>query len=99
TSRSTSMCSWSACDSLGFTDTAAMSKTTNVTGYIELWAASQSSHVPSCRALVGSLASFDTSNLVNNEGPWPAGYEKACSPPSVADYTTMAGHLYYTQNK
>ncbi|CAL4063764.1 unnamed protein product, partial [Meganyctiphanes norvegica] len=69
TSRSMSMRSWSACDSLGSTDTVAVSDSTNVTVDTQSsGAASQSSHAPSCRALAGSLASFDTSSLVNNEG-------------------------------
>jgi hypothetical protein len=29
-----------------------------------------SSQTPSCRALAGSLASFDTSSIVNTEGGW-----------------------------
>ncbi|XP_069169522.1 sushi domain-containing protein 4 isoform X2 [Procambarus clarkii] len=70
TSRSMSMRSWSACDSLGSTDTVAVSDSTNVTVDTQSsgGASSGTSQAPSCRALAGSLASFDTSSLVNNEG-------------------------------
>ncbi|MPC60261.1 hypothetical protein E2C01_054300 [Portunus trituberculatus] len=63
------MRSWSACDSLGSTDTvAAASDSTNVTVDTQSsGGASTGSQAPSCRALAGSLASFDTSSLVNNE--------------------------------
>ncbi|XP_050692400.1 uncharacterized protein LOC126983611 isoform X2 [Eriocheir sinensis] len=65
--------SWSACDSLGSTDTvAAASDSTNVTVDTQssggVSTGSAPSQAPSCRALAGSLASFDTSSLVNNEG-------------------------------
>ncbi|KAK8378444.1 hypothetical protein O3P69_011150 [Scylla paramamosain] len=68
--QSSSMRSWSACDSLGSTDTvAAASDSTNVTVDTQSsGGASTGSQAPSCRALAGSLASFDTSSLVNNEG-------------------------------
>ncbi|XP_066951483.1 uncharacterized protein [Macrobrachium rosenbergii] len=68
TSRSMSMRSWSACDSLGSTDTVAVSDSTNVTVDTQSGTSSNGSQAPSCRALAGSLASFDTSSLVNNEG-------------------------------
>ncbi|XP_042232395.1 uncharacterized protein LOC121873144 [Homarus americanus] len=70
TSRSMSMRSWSACDSLGSTDTVAVSDSTNVTVDTQSSGgpSSGTSQAPSCRALAGSLASFDTSSLVNNEG-------------------------------
>ncbi|XP_071537075.1 sushi domain-containing protein 4-like isoform X2 [Panulirus ornatus] len=70
TSRSMSMRSWSACDSLGSTDTVAVSDSTNVTVDTQSSGGTSSgaSQAPSCRALAGSLASFDTSSLVNNEG-------------------------------
>ncbi|KAK7018696.1 hypothetical protein SK128_026495, partial [Halocaridina rubra] len=67
TSRSMSMRSWSACDSLGSTDTVAVSDSTNVTVDTQSGTSSSGSQAPSCRALAGSLASFDTSSLVNNE--------------------------------
>ncbi|KAK3851290.1 hypothetical protein Pcinc_042055, partial [Petrolisthes cinctipes] len=63
--------SWSACDSLGSTDTVAVSDSTNVTVETQSsggTSSSSASQAPSCRALAGSLASFDTSSLVNNEG-------------------------------
>ncbi|KAG7162907.1 hypothetical protein Hamer_G001914 [Homarus americanus] len=65
-----SMRSWSACDSLGSTDTVAVSDSTNVTVDTQSSGgpSSGTSQAPSCRALAGSLASFDTSSLVNNEG-------------------------------
>ncbi|XP_037783706.1 sushi, von Willebrand factor type A, EGF and pentraxin domain-containing protein 1-like [Penaeus monodon] len=70
TSRSMSMRSWSACDSLGSTDTVAVSDSTNVTVDTQSSGGTSSgaSQAPSCRALAGSLASFDTSSQVNNEG-------------------------------
>lgn len=65
-----SMRSWSACDSLGSTDTVAVSDSTNVTVDTQSSGGTSSgaSQAPSCRALAGSLASFDTSSQVNNEG-------------------------------
>ncbi|KAB7500242.1 CUB and sushi domain-containing protein 2, partial [Armadillidium nasatum] len=69
TSRSMSVRSWSACDSLGSSDTVAISDSTNVTVDTMSSGATSGagSQAPSCRGLAGSRASFDTSSLNNNE--------------------------------
>nr|CAD7413214.1 unnamed protein product [Timema poppensis] len=70
TSHSASLRSGSAGDSMGSTDTMAPSDvSTNVTlDTVSSHTCSSGSQTASCRAICGSLASFDTSSVLNTEG-------------------------------
>lgn len=57
----------SAADSMGSTDTVAVSEgSTNIT--LDTASSHSGSQAASCRVHCGSLASFDTSSVVNTEG-------------------------------
>lgn len=72
----------SAGDSMGSTDTMTVSEvSTNVTlDTVSSHTCSSGSQTASCRAICGSLASFDTSSVLNTEGN---SYERYTSKASI----------------